>query len=62
MYRSAPAHAWVLMRDLEPVALFDLYEYAHTEREAVDLFARYSEQGSSIGSAVLEGLGKKLLI
>lgn len=62
LYQSAPAHAWVLMRDLEPVAVFDLYGCAHTERGAVDLLARYREHGSSIGRAAMEALGGALRV
>jgi len=47
LYQKARAHAWVLMRDLEPVAVFDLYAQVHTEDGVADLYGAYREARSN---------------
>ena len=48
LYQKAPAHAWLLMRDLEPVAVFDLYGRVHTETGVADLYGAHREAGSNL--------------
>ena len=60
LYQSAPAHAWVLMRDLEPVAVFDRFGCVHTERGKVDLCRAYAETRSNLAVALARVLGRVL--
>ncbi|WP_156160550.1 TY-Chap2 family putative peptide chaperone [Demequina soli] len=60
LYQKAPAHAWVLMRDLEPAAVFDLYGQVHTSDGAMDLLDVYQESGASLPLAVTSALAGHL--
>jgi hypothetical protein len=60
LYQKAPAHAWLLMRDLEPVAVLDLYGQVHTEGGVADLYGAYREAGSNLVAAVVEVLGEAM--
>lgn len=58
LYETAPAQAWLLMRDLEPIAVFDRYGSVHTRTGKCDLLKVYREQGSNLTLAVDQVLGE----
>ena len=60
LYEGASAQAWVLMRDLEPVAVFDRLGDVLTANSAVDLLGTYREFGDNLGRAVEAALGDYL--
>ncbi len=60
LYESPSSQAWVLMRDLEPVAVFDRFGDVLTADSAVDLLGTYREFGDNLGRAVEAALGDYL--
>ncbi|WP_062310200.1 TY-Chap2 family putative peptide chaperone [Demequina rhizosphaerae] len=60
LYNKAPAHAWLLMRDLEVVGLFDLHGRVHLATASRDLFAAHRASGSDIAQAVVWALGSHM--
>lgn len=61
LYSSVPvAQAWVLLRDLEPVAVFDRHGTVHTLRGPAGLLTAYRASRHVLGSAVAEVLGPLL--
>lgn len=60
LYPGPVSHLWLLMRDLEPVALFDRYGYVRTAEASTDLLERYRARGSNLAMAVTEALGAEL--
>lgn len=52
--------AWLLMRDLQPVALFDQYGDVHTTEGRFALLEAYRMNGSRLTAAIAQGLGHLL--
>lgn len=50
-------HVWVLLRDLEPVALFDLYGDVHTRYGRESLLPHYKQAGGNLTMTIAETLG-----
>ncbi|WP_062073667.1 TY-Chap2 family putative peptide chaperone [Demequina sediminicola] len=57
LYEVELAHAWVILRDLEPVAVVDRYGDLITARGAVDVLGTYRAFGDDLGRAVEAALG-----
>jgi len=60
LYVGPVSQVWTLMRDLEPVAMFDLYGRVHTEEGVADLYGAYREARSNLVAAVVEVLGEAM--
>ena len=58
LYETAPTQAWLLMRDLEPIAVFDRYGEVHMSHGKADLLQVYRDQGSNLTLAVDRVLGE----
>lgn len=60
LYEAEIAHAWVLMRDLEPVAVVHRYAGIVTPDTSVDLLGTYRALGDSLPRAVVATVGDVL--
>lgn len=60
LYLGGPAAAWLLMRDLQPIALFDQYGDVHTEAGRFALLEAYRMNGNHLTTAIAQGLGHLL--
>ncbi|WP_062516817.1 TY-Chap2 family putative peptide chaperone [Demequina gelatinilytica] len=58
LYVGPVSQAWLLMRDLEPVAVFDRYGYVRTVHGATILLETYRGLGSNLAPAVVRALGR----
>jgi len=54
LYPTPRAQAWLLMRDLEPVAVFDLYGCARMDGGTVDCIKKYRSSAGDIASVACE--------
>lgn len=52
-----PTHLWALLRDLEPVAIFDLYGNVHTRYGREPLLAYYQQTDGNLTMTIAETLG-----
>ena len=60
LYEVEVSHAWVLMRDVEPVAVVDRYGSMHTTGGAVNLLGTYRALGDNLARAVVAAVGDEL--
>jgi hypothetical protein len=60
LYDGPSFNLWVLMRDLEPAALFDAYGAVHTAEGRFDLLPAYRARGGNMTLTLGDALGSAL--